>query len=88
MSLVGSTYHPEGEVVEEVIVAFRRDLLVRRRRVDLHLHSAATQRQKHIFISCTRRESLQLITRRRFLFATDKSYFVVGSDITEQLMNN
>lgn len=31
------TYHPQGEVVEEVVIAFGRDLLVRRRRVDLHL---------------------------------------------------
>lgn len=29
--------HPQGEVVEEVVIAFGRDLLVRRRRVDLHL---------------------------------------------------
>ena len=33
----GGTYHSQGEVVEEVVVAFGRDLLVRRGRVDLHL---------------------------------------------------
>lgn len=31
------TYHSQGEVVEEIVVALRGDLLVRRWRVDLHL---------------------------------------------------
>lgn len=75
MSLVGSTYHPEGEVVVEVIVAFRRDLLVRRWRVDLHLHSAATQRQKHNFTFCTCRESCSPLPEGDFECNGDKSYY-------------
>lgn len=67
-SLTGWTYHPEGEVVEEVIVAFRRDLLVRRWRVDLHLQSAATQTPKGNFIWCKCRGNLQLLKGHFYIF--------------------
>ena len=50
----GGTYHSEGEVVEEVVVAFGRNLLVGRGGVDLHLkHTADCQNDIKVMLTKT-----------------------------------